>query len=66
MALLAILLLAAAPGADDARAPRPAVSLRASATAEIIRSEIAEPSAAPERVERRVKRGPRGVLIEFT
>lgn len=63
MTLLAILALAAAPAPA---APPPGVSLRVSATAEIVRSERADATASPERMERHVKRDSRGVLIEFS
>ncbi len=63
MTLLAILALAAAPAPA---APPSAVSLRANVTVEILRSERADATTSPERVERQVKREARGLLIEFS
>lgn len=63
MTLLAVLALAAAPAPAT---PPAAVSLRATATVEILRTERADATTSPERVERRVRRDARGVLIEFS
>jgi hypothetical protein len=67
MALLAALLLDAAPTAQMPSPPSPAprITAVARATVMIVRAERVSVDRSPDGAERRVRRTPQGLLIEF-